>query len=315
MELTVLNTELSAQNSETAQPIIKETKIDLKKQLDSVSIPSVKIPTIQDLLAKTQQYAIQYEEELAKAKEEQEKQLPKLPELLRNDKVKAQKIIDSLVSSAKEIKSSLVTSITSVPLHPYQQLIHDCLGPNFKAPSIQEYSIPDDYNALTCLKEIKSITQDLGDLCSTQMAQITAEAFTPNFNGILSENLNHGFAYPSTTPEGKVQWVVDKEKMAEHMRFIEMVKNIPADYIMEHPIEVAKIILSEFVRIHKSNRLQEKDSDLKYELTENVCKNPLEEIKKLFGEYNRLHDSSEKDINFLFNLLNNYQQHPALKNQ
>jgi hypothetical protein len=138
----------------------------------------------------------------------------------------------------------------------------------------------------------------------SQYACMSAEAMNLSFDGTFTtENLNNAFAVPSVDSEGNQTFVIDKERLAEHLKFAEMVKNIPTDYIVKNPLAVAKIILSEFIRIHKVEDHEisgELVSDSQFSLHE-IMNNPLEITKTMLNNYQMLNGgSSDFDLAALF---------------
>ena len=252
----------------------------------------------QDILTKIQQQSLNREEILKQAEQDIAaiENAQQFATLLQKDKEKAKLIIDNLVSSAKQITSTINTSLTSTPVHPYEKLIHDYLGPNYKPNSIQDYSIPDDFNFFEYTKKLRIAAEANQQLQMTQMAVLSSEAANPMFDGTFdTENLNNAFAEPVNTPDGKQTFVVNETKLKEHLAFMEMVKAIPKDYILKNPLEVAKKMVSEFVRIH----LPKHDVQIADELgvpsftMNEILNNPIEVTKQLFGNYQQLNGSDE----------------------
>jgi hypothetical protein len=171
-----------------------------------------------------------------------------LARLLQVDKERARTTINELVSSAQTMTSSLVNDLTATPLHPYQKLLHDYLGPNFICPSIKDLTIPQNFSPQICLTELEEFANEVQLLRTDQFARLSAEAMDTSFEGITSENLNNAFAVLSSTAEGE-RYVINHERLKDHLKFFETVKNIPTDYIIKNPIEVAKKMLAEFTRI------------------------------------------------------------------
>ena len=66
---------------------------------------------------------------------------------------------------------------------------------------------------------------------TTQLQIMSAEAADTSFAGITSQNLGNAFAVLSTTANGQ-EYIIDRKKAAEHLEFIEIVNNVPTDYIL-----------------------------------------------------------------------------------
>ena len=170
-------------------------------------------------------------------------------DLLRKNKEQAQLTIGQLISSANSMTATLVTALTSAPLHPYEKLLYDYLGPNFICPSITDLTIPENFCPKQCLVELENVAQQVGALQTNHFARLSAEAMDTSFYGITSENLNNAFAVLSSTAKGE-QYVIDADKLKQHLIFVETVKSIPVDYVLKNPLEVAKKMLAEFTKIH-----------------------------------------------------------------
>lgn len=289
--------------------------IEYTKNEGSKTVKKYPIPSYQDVLTKIQQQAINHNDLINEAQNEDVSinSVHDFTTLLQTDKNKAQKIIGKLVSSAKEITSTITNTLTSVPIHPYEKLLYEYLGPKFKPRSIEDYSIPADYNPYSCLRDLRLIAESNHQIQMSQMAQLTAEAILPTFDGTFAtENLNNAFAEPVIRPDGKKQFVINEVRLKEHLEFVEMVKAIPVDYILKNPIEVAKKMLSEFTRIHKpSKEVEVKDEVSVPNFTvEEILKNPGEATKKLFQNYQQLYGPDCFDF---ANLFKNYEALNAQK--
>lgn len=214
------------------------------------------VPFSQDLLVTVQQDLANYQnyssskQLSATADVEIDAKASHLKSLLEIDKNKALSTISELVSSANAITSSLKEALTSTPTHPYEQLVHQYLGPNFICPSISDITIPVDFTPQKCLSDLEIITNNAKELQTSHIAILSAELFDTSFPGITSENLNNSFAVLSSTSTGE-RYVVDSNKLSEHLKFIETFKRIDTDYVVNNPIEVAKKMLAEFIRIQK----------------------------------------------------------------
>jgi hypothetical protein len=267
----------------------------LTEQSESLTqtVKKFPVPSYQDVLTKIQQQSINQDILLQEAEQDIAaiENVQNFTTLLQKDKEKAKLMIDSLVSSAKHVTSTITTAITSVPVHPYEKLIYEYLGPNHKPSSIEEYSIPNNFNPFSCIKDLRAIAEANQQLQLAQMAVLSAEAANPLFNGtFVTENLNNAFAEPINDLDGKKQFVVNEIKLKNHLEFMEMVKSIPKEYIFKNPLEVAKKMLSEFVRIHKpSQEIQIQDEIAVPSFTmQEVSANPLEVTKQLFSNYQQL---------------------------
>jgi hypothetical protein len=307
MSLTTFQTELSSQHYLATQEAksIEQNESPITEN-KSVEISKTK-PSFENLMARIQEASLEPSEDIIPRNldsVEFEKALLQLPTLLKQDQAKAQRLIKDLVASAKALTHHTASSLSAVPIHPYEKLIYDYLGPNFIAPTIDQYLVPGNFSPVVSVRELEKISRKTSEIEMSQYACMSAEAMNLSFDGTFAtENLNNAFAVPSVDSEGKQTFVIDKERLAEHLKFAEMVKNIPTDYIVKNPLMVAKIILSEFIRIHEVEDHEisgELVSDSQFSLHE-VINNPLDITKNMLSNYQMLNGgSSDFDLAAVF---------------
>ena len=85
---------------------------------------------------------------------------------------------------------------------------------------------------------------------TTHLQLMSAEAADTSFAGITSQNLGNAFAVLSTTANGQ-EYIIDRKKAARHLEFIEVISNIPTDYIIENPVIVVMKLVSRYLEIHR----------------------------------------------------------------
>ena len=307
MELTTFGSALSSKQSLTLPQAESLQHYRAPAAETKITNPVGSMPTFQNLMARIQEASLEPSEDIVPRNldgAEFEKALLQLPTLLKQDQAKAQRLIKDLVASAKALTQDVASSLSAAPIHPYEKLIYDYLGPNFIAPTINQYTVPTDFNLIASIKELEKISKKTSEIEMSQYACMSAEAMDLSFNGTFAtENLNNAFAVPITDSEGNQTFELDRERLAEHLKFAEMVKNIPTDYIVKNPMLVAKIILSEFIRIHKAE-----DCEISNDLTldnqvslQEVMKDPMKAAKQLFDNYQLLsEESNEYDFVSLF---------------
>jgi hypothetical protein len=214
---------------------------------DKVIIPSsMQLATAQQEILKYQERAVTEPNSNASNVLKEKTQI--LTDLLKQDKERAKIRIDELVSSARQLTTELTTSLTAVPIHPYQRLLHEYLGPNFICPTIHELTIPTDFSPARCKAQIKQASKKMLEHELTQFQTLTAEIMDTSYEGVKTQNLNNAFAVLSSTAEGN-QYVIDQEKFKQYLTFAETVKSMSIDYVRENSIIVAKKLLAEFTRI------------------------------------------------------------------
>jgi hypothetical protein len=182
--------------------------------------------------------------------ESQQLTVPLLRNLIIEDQEKAKLTIQTLLSSVNQTRSTLNSSLTSGPAHPYYKMLEEYLGKNYICPTIHDLALPTNFCPIQTTADLAKVSQKYTNLIFTQFHQITAEAFDTNFPGITSQHLGHAFATLSATTNGQ-EMVIDRSKVAKQLTFAEVVRGLPVDYIIQNPIEVAQKLLSQFVSIHK----------------------------------------------------------------
>ena len=162
---------------------------------------------------------------------------------LNQDKQKAQEMIQKLVEAARATKQEFLKELEDKPIHPYERMLQEYLGKNFKSKPIQEMVIEPDLDLIKVLAKITELSRNLHEKAMLQVRKMTEQALDTSFPGITSEALGSAFAVLSGD-----EFVIDHEMTRRHLEFVENIRNIPVDYVIERPYEAAKRILSEFLR-------------------------------------------------------------------
>lgn len=162
---------------------------------------------------------------------------------LEKDKQKAKELIQSLVEAAKATKQEFAKELNSKPIHPYERMIQEYLGKNFKPTPIEDIAIEPDLDLIQVLAKITELSRKLHEKAMLQVRKMTEQALDTTFPGITSEALGTAFA----TLSGD-EFVVDHEMMKRHLQFVETIRAFPVDYVVKYPYESAKKLVSEFLR-------------------------------------------------------------------
>lgn len=170
--------------------------------------------------------------------------------LILADRNKALQTLSNALSAARSIRQKFEEATFTGPICPYQKTLLEYLGPNFICPTIHELALPINFNPIEAVKTITEIDKKYNDLMLTHLQIMSAEAADTHFVGITSQNLGNAFAVLSTTQNGQ-QYVIDKQKASRHLEFAEIVRNIPTDYILQHPFEVAQKLVGRYLEIHQ----------------------------------------------------------------
>jgi hypothetical protein len=165
------------------------------------------------------------------------------------DRENALMTIQSLLSAAQQFKNQLVQQWESIPACPYQQTLHEYLGPDFKCPSVDDLCCSDNFSIEQASIQLQAIGNKYEDILTTHLNVMSAEACDTGFPGITSQNLGNAFAVLSTTADGQ-QYVIDRDRASKHLEFAEIVRNIPVDRIIADPIAIAYKLVSRYVEVH-----------------------------------------------------------------
>lgn len=163
---------------------------------------------------------------------------------LNQDRQKAKKMIDDLVAQARATKQEFLKEHADKPLHPYERMIHEYLGKDFKPRTIEEMPLEPGIDPLKVVAHITDLSRSLQEKSMKQVTAIVQQALDTTFPGITSEALGSAFGMLSGN-----EFIIDHKMTAKHLEFCENLRNISVDYVIAHPYEAAKRILSEFMRV------------------------------------------------------------------
>jgi hypothetical protein len=159
--------------------------------------------------------------------------------------------IEAYIAELEIHTEQILKSTFEGPICPYEATLLEYLGPKFKCPTIHDLPFPLHFSAEEAVEEILTIGDQYHNQMITHLQMMSAEAVDTSFPGITSENLGNAFAVLSATDKGE-EYVIDRNKTAQFLEFAEIVKNIPSDYIIENPVEVAQKLIHRYLEIHRS---------------------------------------------------------------
>lgn len=141
--------------------------------------------------------------------------------------------IQSMLSSVRQARETFETAMSGIPTHPFERLKYQFLSPEQQQLSIDNIAVPIDFCPFNVTHQLTSISHTLQETTSQQMSSIMLSegGETCNSFASLSENT----------------FVVNKEKVANYLQYIEMVNNITVESIENNPMEVAKRVLAQYV--------------------------------------------------------------------
>jgi len=133
---------------------------------------------------------------------------------------------------------SAVDSLSSVPIHPYDRLVHEHFGPDYIFPTIDDIPMPMDFCIRTTISKLTSINAKQKEIHDTHYAEMEN----------LHDHTHIGNAF-ATLQDGT--FVVDNDQVKKYIEFHEIVKSIPVERInsFEAPL-IAQKLLHHYTNIY-----------------------------------------------------------------
>ena len=167
--------------------------------------------------------------------------------LFLQDTNEALSLLANILLSADEAINELQKSFEG-PICPYEASLIEYLGPNYKIPSAYDITIPSDFTLVKAASSIDTYIEKIDENFSKQLDIMMEEAADTNFCGITSENLGNAFSELLSTSKGQ-EYVINKEKVAQHLQFAEMVRTLPDEYILDDPYQIAFKLMAQYTKI------------------------------------------------------------------
>lgn len=253
--MSTINVSLSSYEEKEMSSIVVQTlptpSTDLKNIESELSL-------FDDALAKLVSLTIEEEFEAPKSLEEQAEQELNISQigvhpLISEDRNNALLQLAELLSAADLMISELQTNPADT-ICPYQATLQQYLGPEFKPLNIHEITIPSDFSLTKASENIKLYREHIDNKMIAQLDKMLEEATDTAFPGITSQHIGNAFAVLSTTATG-TEWVIDEQKLAKHLEFAELVRNMPTDYMdlnEANPLIVSLKLIAQYESITKT---------------------------------------------------------------
>lgn len=189
------------------------------------------------------------EEDSVELEEEQDLSLAEIGihPLFLEERNAALTLLNHLLSTADGMLEELEGSMDG-PICPYEGTLVEYLGPNYIIPTIHELTLPKDFSITKSISAIEEFSQKVDKKMIDQLDLMAIEAADTNFPGITSQNLGNAFSVLSCTAQGE-EYVIDRQKLAQHLEFAEIIRNLPAETIEENPYLVAFKIVNRYAEI------------------------------------------------------------------
>jgi hypothetical protein len=147
--------------------------------------------------------------------------------------------ITSLLSASELLCNELDIALSSIPIHPYYRLVHEHLDGEISPITLANIEAPESFNIETVTNQISCLAVKYGDQFETQTQKLTS------FSTIEEENVCNAFAVLSGE-----KFVVEQEKVANHLKFIGFLNSIPPEAIDADPVGVAQKMLSQYLKMY-----------------------------------------------------------------
>jgi len=147
--------------------------------------------------------------------------------------------IQETLSSARELNSAFKASLSSIPVHPYDFYKQQYIEPDYVPITFEQVEAPADFCHKTCLCQISAISQQFSKNVLTQVEALST--------GKVPDDCN-AFMGLSATENGE-EFVVDRERAGNYLKFVEMIKTIPIEAVNRNPEELAKKVISQYIKM------------------------------------------------------------------
>jgi len=139
-------------------------------------------------------------------------------------------IIDELGITSTTFLSA-VDSLSGAPVHPYDRLVFEHFGTDYKFPTIDDIPMPMDFCIHTTISKLTSINAQQKDLHDTH--------YTEMDNFYDHPHIGNAFA----TLSGDT-FVINTDQLKKYIEFHEIVKSVPVERInsFEAPLITQKLL-------------------------------------------------------------------------
>jgi hypothetical protein len=168
-----------------------------------------------------------------------------LQHLLQTDISKANETIQTLLSSIRADRQKREQSLSAIPINPFEKLKLEYLGPDYKSLKVQDMPMPLDFCPVKTTQALATISKKFHDVSLNHYDYLTTNA-----NAITAVNLGNAFAFLSANQHGQDEFIIDRQRLANQLKFADMVQSLTVDYITKSPVEAAYKLLNQFIELH-----------------------------------------------------------------
>ena len=153
---------------------------------------------------------------------------------LSQDLEQANRTIAELLSASDQICFELDDLLSSIPIHPFDQLKQEYLV-DVPPLCLSSIEISSNFSLSAANQMLEQATEKLNEQFQMQVQALTSTT---------AENIHNAFAIMSGDT-----FVIDKQKTASHLQYVDMCNNIPIKLIEQDPMLVAQKLVSQYVKI------------------------------------------------------------------
>jgi hypothetical protein len=128
---------------------------------------------------------------------------------------------------------AVTEQLSSLPMHPYQRMIYNFFGPDYKFKTFDDVPEPDYIPAQECVKYINEKMKGMYDTCMHNLTCNTNQQIHMAFGSLSGEEV-----------------VYDYDKQRGYLEFFEMLRRVDPQHLLPGKVEVlSKKIISEYLKV------------------------------------------------------------------
>jgi hypothetical protein len=160
-------------------------------------------------------------------------------ELIDEDIRRNTQAMDELVDEIDKYNEEIEAELDKIPNHPWERFVMECVDPETYVPlRIQDIEIADDFCPSTYAPKITAIGEKFDEIADLHIAEFEK-------NSTRTDHIGNVFAVLSGD-----EFVLDKPKAVEFIKFAELIRNMPIELIEANPFGVASRLISHYVKIN-----------------------------------------------------------------
>ncbi len=154
----------------------------------------------------------------------------------------ANQTLQNLLSAIRAKKEEMLASLSCSAVHPFEKLKQQYLSVDCKPITLKDINVPEDFCPNASFSCLTAINQKYTDHTYTAVRELTGNQDLLNNPHIVSP-----FTTLSSTVSGN-DFIIDKKQVANHLQFLEFLKQIPLTELQQNPIEVSQKIVTQYIK-------------------------------------------------------------------